>query len=94
MARQMNDEIKDIGLKYYGDTNTSHLIVVGSTWRIEVPMSRVGEFCRLFPQLNWEHGEFLNRIKGQYLRVTFDDRMQLYSLHHITKSIDYIVDKS
>lgn len=91
MSRQMNDEITKCGLKYLGHYNRAYCEVEGTTWRLEIPMNRIGEFARLFMEINWEDGEFIEKIKGCYVRVTLDDNMHIYALHHITKSIDYIV---
>lgn len=91
MARTMNDEIKKIGLKYCGHYDTSKIQVVGTTWSFDIPLNRVGEFTRLFPDVDWENSAFIECLIGRYLRVTFDDGMELYSLHHITKPIDYMI---
>lgn len=87
----MNDEIKKSGLKYLGHYNRAYCEIIGTTWKLEIPMNRIGEFTRLFPDINWEDGSYLEDIVGRYLRVTYDDDMKLYALHHITKSIDYMV---
>lgn len=92
MARQMNDEITKVGLEYCSQTDSAQVIVAGDIWKIAVPLHRVGELCKLFPDMNWKDGDLVSRIKGRYVRVTFDDCMQVYAIHHITKSIDYIVD--
>lgn len=85
MGRTFNDEIKKAGIKYLGHYNKTYIEIIGSSWRIEVPQRRLGEFTRLFPEINWEDGAFLEDITGIYIRVTYDDNMNIYSLHHIVK---------
>lgn len=92
MAHNMNDEIKKAGIKYLGHYNKAYIEVVGTTWRLEIPQNRLGEFTRLFPEINWEDGCFLEEIVGKYVRVTTDDEMKIYALHHIVKNIDYFVN--
>ncbi len=91
MARTINDEIKKIGLKYCGHYDKSKIQLIGTAWSLDIPQDRVGEFAKLFPDVDWENSEFVECLKGRYIRVTFDDDMNLYSLHHITKAIDYMI---
>lgn len=91
MTKTINDKIKQIGLKYCGHYNTSKIQVVGTTWRLDIPTNKIGEFTRLFPDVNGEDGEFIECLKGRYIRVTYDENMVLHSLHHIVKDIDYII---
>ena len=93
MAKTMNDEIKKCGLKYLGHYNRAYCEIVGTTWRLEIPMKRIGEFTRLFPEISWEDGRFLEEIVGKYMRVTVDDDMTIYALHHIVRDIDYMINK-
>ncbi len=92
MNRTFNDEIKKAGIKYLGHSNKSYIEIIGSSWRIEIPPRRLGDFTKLFPEMNWEDGRFLEDIKGKYIRVTYDvDNMNIYSIHHIVKNINYMV---
>lgn len=91
MAHNMNDEIKRIGLTFNGHFNTSQVKVEGTNWSIVIPHNRVREFCKLFPDVDWENEEYLNVLVGRYIRVTFDDEMKVYCIHHIVKDIDYLV---
>lgn len=89
--RTFNDEIKKCGLEYTGHFNRSAVRVYGEAWGIEIPISRVGEFCRLFPDVNWEDGAHLEALTGRYVRVVVDEGRNIYALQHITKDIKYVV---
>lgn len=93
MNRTFNEEITECGLRYLGHYNRCCVKVCGNCFGLEIPMDRMRDFINLFPDINWEDGEFLHKLIGRYLRVTVDDYGNLYSLHHITKSIDYMIDK-
>lgn len=86
---EVNDEIKRIGVKYNGHCNVAEIRVEGSNWYIKVPKSRVGEFCRLFPDVNWENGEYLHVLHGRYVRVEFDDDGRVHVVRHIVKNLEY-----
>ena len=89
----MNYEIMECGLRYLGHYNRSVIKVCGASWGIEIPISRIGEFTELFPDINWEDGEFLHKLIGRYVRVTSDDCGKIVSISHITKDIHYLIDK-
>lgn len=93
MSRTFNEEITECGLKYLGHYNRSCVNVCGNCFSLEIPMDRIRDFTELFPDVNWENGEFLHKLIGRYIRVTVDDYEKLYSLHHITKPINYMINK-
>ena len=91
--KTMNDQIQEIGIRYDGTLNACDVVVQGAVgWSCVIPLRRMGEFCNAIGDIDFASGEFLHKLKGQYLRVTLDDMNALYSLHHITKSKDYVVN--
>lgn len=85
----INDEIKRIGIKFIGHYGKSELRVQGSNWYVVIPQNRIGEFCQLFPDVDWESGEYLNVLEGRYVRITMDADNRVTFIKHIVKDITY-----
>lgn len=91
--KTFNDEIKECGLFYFGHYDNLYIRLVGTNFNIEIPFEEVREFTKIFPEINWEDGEFINKVKGKYIRVNAtDDYSRVCSLEHIIKDIKYIVN--
>lgn len=88
----INDEIKRIGIRFIGHYNKTEIKVEGTNWHIIVPPNRVRAFCKLFPDVDWENGQYIHTLKGRYVRVTFDEDSKIYSIQHIVKDLEYYVD--
>ncbi len=93
MSETINTEIEECGLKYSGHCDRSVIRVCGSNWGVDIPIDRMGDFTKLFPDIHWENGEFIHKLIGRYLRITVDDNCHVCAMHHITKPIDYFVIK-
>lgn len=89
----INDEIIECGVRYTGHYDNSAVKFFFTSCGIEVPMNRMREFTKLFPDINWEDGEFIYKLIGRYVRITTDDCSNIVSISHITKDIHYIIDK-
>ena len=89
--RTINTQIQRAGLKYVGGINEFYVELLGISLDVKIPLERLNDFVKLFPELNWEEGCFIQDVVGKYLRVTYDEEFNLYSLHHIIKNIDYMV---
>ena len=92
MHKTINGEIKKAGIKYIGHYNVSIIEIIGDNWRVEIPQNRLNDFTKLFPEIYWEDGAFIEEIIGKYLRVTYDENMNIHSLHHIVNQIDYMIN--
>lgn len=90
MQRTFNSQIIQCGAKYTAHFNTLEISVCGRDWGINIPISRVGEFCSLFPEENFEDGKYLESLCGKYVRVT-EDGFKLLAIHHIIHDISYHV---
>jgi len=88
----VNDEITKCGLKYIGHFNSAIIQVFGNHFGLEIPGKRLGDFCRLFPDVNWENGEFINVLIGRYIRLIYDEGGKLQSIKHITQDKEYKVE--
>ena len=90
----MNTEIVDCGLIYNAHYNMSEVKVYGNAWIITIPIDRLNEFVNIFPEFDWENGAFIHSLKGQYIRITYDENFEIYSISHIVKDLSYIVKRS
>jgi len=88
--RTINTQVQRAGLKYVGGINECYIQLSGISLDVKIPLDRLDEFVELFPELNWKVGCFIQDIVGKYIRVTFDEDFNVYSLHHIIKNIDYM----
>ena len=84
--RTINTEIVDCGLIY-----NAHY---GTSWGITIPIDRLNKFVNIFPELDWENGEFIHNLKGKYIRITYDENFEIYSISHIVKNLSYMVKRS
>lgn len=90
--KTFNDEIKECGLFYLGYYDNLYIRLTGTKFGIEIPFEDVKKFTNIFPEIKWEDGEFINKVKGKYIRVNVtDDYQKVCSLEHIVKDIKYIV---
>lgn len=92
--RTINTEISNCGLIYNIHYNLSEVKVYGIDWGITIPIDELREFVAIFPELNWEDGEFIHNLKGKYIRLTYDENFEIYSISHIVKNLTYIVKRS
>ena len=60
---------------------------------ITIPIDRLNEFTDIFPELDWENGEFIHNLKGKYIRLAYDENFEIYSISHIVKDLTYMVKK-
>lgn len=58
----MNTEIIDCGLIYNAHYNMSEVKVYCNNCRITIPIDRLNEFTDIFPELDWEDGEFIHNL--------------------------------
>jgi len=87
-----NQQITSIGLKYVGHFNICEFSVTFDTCGTDIPIKRIGEFVKLF-DVDMEDGYMLHKLKGSYVRVTFDwNTRRLVMIQHITKDKNYILD--
>lgn len=92
--RIINTEIIDCGLIYNAHDNSSEVKVYGTAWSITIPIDRLNEFTDIFPELDWEGGEFIHNLKGKYVRLAYDKNFEIYSISHIVKDLTYMVKRS
>lgn len=92
--RTINTEIINCGLVYNAHYNTSEVKVYGDAWGITIPIDRLREFVNIFPEIDWENGEFIHNLKGKYIRITYDENFEIYSISHIIKNLAYVIKRS
>lgn len=90
--REYNDEIQECGLRYIAHYNYTQIVLFGKHFTFDIPPDRLYEFIQIFPDMKWEDGEFLHRLKGKYIRVVENDEGEIYSFKHIIDNIEYIVN--
>ena len=88
---EFNFEIKDIGLKYFGHNGYYALILYSDCFSVEIPFGRINEFVKLFPDVRWEDGYMLHKLKGRYMRCIDDGKLNVIGLKHITKDLTYML---
>ena len=87
-----NFEIEKIGVLYTAHFNCVELRLYVRNFGVHIPFNRVGEFCALFPDVDWEDGGFLEQLNGRYMRVIIDGGI-VKGFMHITKDLVYMCDK-
>ena len=93
-SRTRNTQISKCGAQYSGHCDTTTIQVFGSDWGIAIPLHRMREFTRIFPEVNWEDSAFLEQLKGTYVRITYDkSSYDIISISHIVKELEYMVDE-
>lgn len=73
MIKTFESTINEIGLQYIGHFNTISVKVIGDNWYVRIPLNRISEFCDLFPEINWEDGEYIEKLQGHEITVQADD---------------------
>lgn len=87
-----NTQIEKCGIRYIGHYNCSEIKIYGDCWGIVIPSNRLRDFTNIFPHKKWEDGLFLEELKGEYLRIVYDENSNIVALRHIIKDIDYMVN--
>lgn len=105
--KEINGQIDEIGLKYIEHFNTYQFEVSIKThsnyFSLIIPLDRFDQFIKLFPEINWEDGYMLHKLKGRYLRccVVEDPKsmtnytvpQSIVALKHIVREIIYLVEE-
>ena len=86
-----NSQIEKCGIKYIGHYNHSEIKVYGDCWGVTIPTNRLRDFTDIFPNKNWEDGLFLEELKGEYVRIVYDENDNIVALKNIIRDIDYMV---
>ena len=86
-----NTQIEKCGIKYIGHYNYSEIKIYGDCWGVTIPTNRLRYFTDIFPNKNWEDGLFLEELKGEYLRIVYDENNNIVALKNIIRDIDYMV---
>ena len=86
-----NSQIEKCGIKYIGHYNYAEIKVYGDCWGVTIPINRLRDFTNIFPNKNWEDGLFLEDLKGEFIRIVYDENNNIIALRHIIKDIDYMV---
>lgn len=86
--RKENFEIKEIGLYYIGHFRSSCIRLCADSFGVNIPAERIPEFCMLFPDVDWENGEYLEILKGRYMRAILQGE-RVIGLEHITKNLTF-----
>ena len=89
--REVNFQIEEVGLMYIAHFRAVVLKVYTHDFGIEIPFDRLNDFTALFPDINWEDGYFLHKLKGRYMRYVECDG-KVIQFKHIIKDITYYVN--
>lgn len=88
-----NTQIKKCGLAFLGNGISKFILSDDATWSLEIPLNRIKDLVKLFPEINWENGQYLNKIKNSYLRLIMNEHSDILGLEHIIKDdLCYIID--
>ena len=71
--KEVNKQIVRCGLVYIGHFGVTEFQVLGDSFRITIPIKRIREFVKLFPEIDWENGTFLEDMSRKYIRLVTDD---------------------
>ena len=86
-----NFQIQSIGLQYLGHFNVCSLRLFADSFGVTIPLKRVGEFVKLFPDVDWENGYMLHNLCGRYLRVMVSKEGRVIGFKHIVDDIEFIL---
>lgn len=90
--REQNFQIAEIGLRYTAHFNCCEVVLYGDDFAVTIPIKRMRDFTNLFPDINWEDGYMLHKLKDRYMRcVECDGRV--IGLKHITKDLTFMLDE-
>lgn len=87
-----NSRITFCGLYYIAHFNSCVIRVGGTDWGIEIPFDRIGEFVKIFPEIDFEDGKPIEILKGQYVRVAHDG-LKFIAIQNIIEPITYFVQE-
>lgn len=87
---QFNCEITECGLRYIAHGDICELKLCTRDFGLTIPLNKISEFTKLFPDINWEDGYFFHKLKGRYLRAYTDRTGRIVGLKHIVKDITYV----
>lgn len=90
--RTVNFQIDKIGLIYIAHYNKYEIRVYAKNFGFNIQKHRVGEFCNLFPDINWEDGQFIEVLKGRYMRALIEDDI-VKGVQHITDDLTYMIEE-
>lgn len=90
--KEVNRQIIRCGLYYLGHYGITTIKVYGEDFNFEIPLKRVRNFTDIFPEVNWENGEFLETLGGKYIRLVLSDNDNIIGLRHIVKDLTYWKD--
>lgn len=88
---ESNFQIEEIGLKYIGHFNICEFVLYADCFSLTLPVSRMRDFIALFPDINWEDGYMLHKLKGRYLRCLENGKGKVVGLKHIVKNIVFMI---
>ena len=91
--QEVNRQINRCGIYYLGHYGVATVVAIGDTFRFEVPINRVWKFTRIFPEVDWEDGEFLEVLGGKYVRLVLAENGDIIGMRHITKDLTYWKDE-
>ena len=88
-----NTQIKKCGLAFLGKGTSRFILSDDATWSLEIPLDRIKDLIKLFPEISWQNGQYLNKIKNSYLRLIMNEHSDILGLEHIIKDdLCYIID--
>lgn len=94
MVKTFTSTINRIGLQYIAHFDEIRVKVTGYNWYVCIPLSRVSEFCNLFPEMNWEDGEYIEQLRGHEVVIQADDFQILTLLSTNVHGVCYNVNST
>lgn len=91
---EFNFEIKDIGLEYIAHFNCFAIKLLADSFSITISPNQLKDFIKLFPEINWEDGYMIHKLKGKYLRAVEAEWGRIVALKHIIKDITFELNGS
>ena len=86
---EQNFQIQKIGLYYIAHFNCCAVRLCAEDFGFDIPNKRIQEFCSLFPDVDWEDGEFIEVLEGRYMRALIENN-KVVGVKHITKNLVYM----
>lgn len=88
-----NAVIENAGIRFCAHLQNIEVRIYGDSWNVTIPMNakEMSKFTDIFPEINWEDGEFINKITNSYVRIGYDEQFRIKEIKHIAKDLTYEV---
>jgi hypothetical protein len=89
--KTVNAEIINCGLFYCGHNDECFIHLITDQGIIDFSVDRLYKFVEIFPDIEWDSGNYIYKLKGRYIRLVYDDSYHVIGIKHIVKDCCFII---